>query len=203
MPSLPPVNGVARCELLYSWDGQTVENVWFVSGADNSAQTLQDIADQMMDNWRTLIMPVVSEFVVLDRAEVTYLGQEFGNSIIRAAPVDSNGQETSLPLPNNVSICVKLLTDLGGRAHRGRKYHIGLCENQVTFSHLVEPFRTQLETAYQGWIDQMSSSVYSIVIVSYYLQGFLRQTPLVTAVNTCTIDATIDSQRRRLPGRGT
>lgn len=203
MGGLPPVTGVARCELLYSWDGQTVENVWFVSGADNSAGTLAAIADEMMGNWRTLIRPVVSELVVLDRAEVTYLGTANGNSIVRAAPADSNGQETSPPLPNNVSICVKLLTDQGGRAHRGRKFHIGLCENQVTLSHLIEPFRTQLETAYQGWISEMQAAEWSIVIVSYFVNGLIRPTPLVTAVNTCTIDATIDSQRRRLPGRGT
>lgn len=202
MATLPPVPGVAKCELIYSWDGQIVENVWYVGGADDNIATLGEICNEMMTAWIDTTMPLVSEYVTLLRAETKYLGVVNGNEVIIPAPANSNGEETSPALPNNVTVAVKLHTGLGGRGRRGRKYHIGLCENQVEFSHLVPAFLAQLEASYASWIGAMLATEHVIVVVSYYVNHLIRPNPLVTPVTTATIDPVIDSQRRRLPGRG-
>lgn len=202
MPTLPPVPGVARTELVYSWDGQIVENVWFNGGADDDVVNLQTIAAAMTSGWMTYIMPIVSEQVQLLFTRSTYLGVINGNSVEWPAPSNSNGEETSPCLPNNVSVAVKLTTGYGGRARRGRKFHIGLCENQVAFSHLDPTFRANLFDRYTNWITAELGGANPLVIVSYYLNKLKRINPLVTVVTGCTVDPVIDSQRRRLPGRG-
>lgn len=156
----------------------------------------------MMSNWVSQIMAHVSEHVLLLRAEVKYLGVVNGNEVQIAAGANQNGEETSPCLPNNVTVALKLMTGLGGRGRRGRKYHIGLCENQVAFSHLDPTFQTTLLVRYQDWVDDMLSSEYPIVVVSYYINKLIRPNPLVTPVTNVLLDPIIDSQRRRLPGRG-
>lgn len=202
MAPLPPVPGVARTELLYSWDGQTVENVWYNGGADDTIATLTDIAFEMMTRWREDIMPHVSEYVTLLRAEVKYLGVVNGNEVTIPAQSNSNGEETSPSMPNNVTVAVKLTTGLGGRGRRGRKYHIGLCENQCEFSHLVPAFQTTLQGRYETWVGLQIETDHPIVVVSYYINNLVRPNPQVTPVTNVSLDAVLDSQRRRLPGRG-
>ena len=201
MPTLAP--GVARVELVYRQDSQIVENVWYNGGADDTIITLNTMAELMMVQWRQYIMPHVSENVDLLFGRATYLGVVNGNTVEAPAPPDSNGQETSPSLPNHVTACVKLVTGLGGRGRRGRKYHIGLCENQVTANNLITGFRATLENGYQEWVADAVAGPYPIVICSFILNGVPRPFAQVTPVINALLDPVIDSMRRRLPGRGT
>lgn len=201
MPTL--ANGVARVEMVMRQDGQIVENVWYCGGADDTIITLNTIGDLMMVQWRQFVMPHVSELVDLLFTRTTYLGVANGNTVESPAPPDSNGQETSPALPNHVTACVKLVTGLGGRSRRGRKYHIGLCESQVTMNNLVPAFKSTLENAYQEWVYDAIAGPHPIVICSFIVNGVPRPFAQVTPVINALLDPVIDSMRRRLPGRGT
>lgn len=200
---MPPLAiNVCRTELIYSQDNQIVENVWYNGGVDDTIADLTAVAEYMESCWRGNLLAMVSEHVSLLRVRCTHIGVPNGNSVEKPADPNANGEETSPPLPNHVTLAVKLTTGLGGRSRRGRKYHIGLCESQVTMNQVVENVRAGMQIGYQQWIDDMLTFQYPIVIASFISNGIPRPSALVTPVTAALIEPTIDSQRRRLPGRG-
>lgn len=112
------------------------------------------------------------------------------------------GTGGSVQLPNNVTLCIKWTTENRGRSFRGRTYHVGLTESQVTDNEVVAVAMGQFTTAYGALLTDLATAGWPLVIASRYANNQPRITGVATLVTGFSIDPFIDSQRRRLPGRG-
>jgi len=107
-------------------------------------------------------------------------------------------------LPANVSFAVSLRTGFAGRSRRGRVYHVGLAEGQVTQDFVIAANVTAIVAAYATWLTTLAAQQFTWVIASRISAGVPRATALITPVTAIfAVDARVDTQRRRLPGEGT
>jgi len=114
------------------------------------------------------------------------------------------GTQGGTPAPNNVTICASLRTLFTGRSARGRLYWQGLSEAQYDENIVSSATLTAIQSAIRDVRDSISSLGYKWIIVSFFSNGAPRVGGPVKFVIQDAIftDNVIDSQRRRLPGRG-
>lgn len=109
---------------------------------------------------------------------------------------------TGSSMPFNVTCSISFRTNQRGRSFRGRNYVIGLATDQVSGNSLVAVQANLYEAAYADIFPTIPAD-WTWVVVSRFKDKAPRPvgvtTPIVSAVFT---DTTLDSQRRRLPGRG-
>lgn len=108
------------------------------------------------------------------------------------------GEATGNPLPGGVACCVSLHTAHGGRSGRGRIYHYGMTVPMLDTSDgsLIES--TSLGAIHNGYNDLVSA----FDAIGPKLAVASRKLQIAYTVTSVTVDNKIDSQRRRLAGRG-
>ena len=204
MPFIP-VPGVIQAELVYAWDGQVVENVLhYTVDAEVDVAAQQGLGGALVDWFDTLLQPLVPSTLILNEVRLSNLSSEFapGASWTGGLPLPGT-LAGGLSLPNNVALTMTKRTDMRGRSFRGRIYHPGLSESQVTGNAIVSGTLVSLLAAYNAMKTLTAGSLnYQLVVVSRFQGGEPRAEGIATEVTTITSDGIIDSQRRRLPGRG-
>jgi hypothetical protein len=194
---------VIRVEPIYLYDSQYVENVLhYRYEVPWVGSELSDFAAAWLAKWQTNIRPQQPTNVSLVSIKVTDLSFEFAPGIEFTTGLPVAGSATGTGLPNNVSIAVRLLTALRGRSYRGRTYHIGVRATDVALNQITTLFQTALVTGYTSMRSVSTTQAYAQVVVSRVAGGALRPTGVATPVTAIQVDRVIDSQRRRLPGRG-
>ena len=205
MPFIPAPD-IAQVELRMLWDNQRVENTLYVNtnGLTEPA-ILYTIGGEFLSWWTTEISPLVSNTVSLREVYVRLLTTQFSSatSTIPVSP-PTGGVSASPPLPNNVSCAISFRTTLPGRAFRGRNYIVGLCESQVTGNNIASSLQTAYIAAYGELASRMTDIGCVWGVLSRYQGNAPRVTGQFTPINFVSFtDSVIDSQRRRLPTRGT
>jgi hypothetical protein len=194
----------ARLTMGFTQDGQTIVNVFhfYKAGGYTSLIDLEQLGTDASEQWRNFILPKMSTDVTGCNVKVVDISQEFGNGTEFIDPMTGTGSAS--PLPVNDTFCIKWVTGRTGRSYRGRTYHIGIGADWVTDSKLQVLKATQLVEAYNDWFEAMQGLEHQLVIVSYHTNGVANDPAIVTPVTGATYaDLNLDSQRRRLPGRGT
>lgn len=203
-PFVPFVNG-AQVEMLYIQDGQHVENTFHFSiGTDLTLAKANAMADYMVNTWENVNMRP------LRHTGVTWAGIRIRDLTSATGPIYTPtpsgafvGTLAGSALPNNVTLAVKKNTARGGRSYRGRIFHIGLVESQVTGNTTNAGVTGSLATAYSVLLSSAAQTAVGILCVPSRRQNKAWLTEgIETPVTAFTIDSTVDSQRRRLPGRG-
>lgn len=149
-------------------------------------------------------LATVSSGTSFRRARVRDMTSINGLSVI-AEGSGTVGTATGDPMPGSVTAVATLKTGIAGRSFRGRLYHIGLAEAQVSGQGLVAASRAALETEYERLrtvINAVTSGLttFQLVVASFFTAGAPRASALLTPVNDVVVDAQIDSQTRRLRG---
>lgn len=203
MPFIPVPN-VVQLEMIYNWDGQTVENVLHYLGsvtADLSAMT--ELCGSHITWWNSTLRPLVASNMQLVNVRATDLTTITGPVVNESSGLPTAGTNASPSLPNNVALVLTKRTAQRGRSQRGRIYQGGLTENGVTANAVFPTYASDFVDAYEDRLTlDLPLADWQMVVVSRYSGGFPRETGQATIVTNITTDATIDSQRRRLPGRG-
>lgn len=204
MPYVPVVN-VAQVEMVYSQQGQVVENVFHVQapGALN-AGNLATIANEF-GQWHELHLNLVQNSgISLNLIRATDLTTALGTGIEFAAGLPRSGGGGGSPSPMNVTLAVKWITGFRGRSYRGRSYHIGLREEDYVGSTMLSARLASIIEAYRQLLVMFATDMptYSPVVVSRRNNKVPRITGVASIIVGVTAEATTDSQRRRLPGRG-
>ena len=211
MPFVPAPN-VMLVEPVFDWDGQTVENTLYFRFP--TAPSLTDMAafiDEVNAFFRSQILPALTTAISLVRVVGTLLDAVDSLQVISVASLPAFGTNGA-GVPNNVSLAVAFKTASRGRSARGRNFIPGLPVSGFTKSELNTTLVTAFNTAYEelrvlgvdaGW-EQVVISRYSGFTV---VAGKKVPTPRTTAVirpvtQSILNDNVADSQRRRLPGRG-
>lgn len=196
---------VARVDLLHLWDSQEVENtLYFFSTTEPNQAALQDLADGVRLYWQTNMLPLMSSEVAFLLAEVTKLEPvpaEFASAPAALPNIGGNG---GAALPNSVSIAVSFRTGLTGRSYRGRNYWLGLTETTVQDNEITSAHAAAIVAAYAGMMgSNVVTDFWTWGVYSQRTNNAPRETGLFQDITSVAIvDYTIDSQRRRLPGRG-
>ena len=158
-----------------------------------------------LDTWfQGNVIPLVSDAMEIRQIEVVSIAEQNGPQATFSSGYPIPGTINTPILPNNVALCVSLRSGLTGRSARGRWYWCGLTESQVAASAVDGGVVTSIVAAMDALISTIASLSSNVVIVSYESNGIPRPGGPVKFIVTdaLAVDNTVDSQRRRLPGRG-
>lgn len=199
-----PASQIVRTTVEYLLDGQILANVFHVDANEAVDAAVTNAILDVFETWlETELMPIVSE----DLEATGLVGRDLttitGGLVERPFTTPVAGENLSPALPGNVALCVTLLTDLAGRSYRGRSYMPGLSEAQVTGSTLETGWSAAFGTAYIELVDALSLAGYELVVTSFQAGLAPRVAAVSTPIVAVGVNSTVDSQRRRLPGRGT
>lgn len=201
-----PFPEVYKAEMVFTLHGQWVENVhYFTSNNGQGAAEMQGLFEALDAWWSTTARGYAAADLALQKIKVTDMSAINAPATEYPVTVNKNGMLVGASLPANVTLAVHWSTYARGRSYRGRTYHLGLTEDKVTGSTVDAAFVTLLQASYEVLIeleDPTATYSYRKVVASRISNGVERQNGVATLVTTCTVDPTIDSQRRRLPGRG-
>lgn len=199
-----PVPDVVQVELIYMWDGVIVENVFHYSkGAALMPGDLEAFAPAMVAFWTTNWQAQMPTTVSLTRLRLTDMTASIAPALDYGTGLPLAGTDATAAMPNSVTICITKRTILRGRSYRGRIYHIGLTEARVIGNSVPSAQLAAIMSRYELMKTITVAGIpWSMGVVSKKFQGVWREVGDFTPVVGFTCDGIIDSQRRRLPGRG-
>lgn len=209
MPFIPAEN-TARVEMVFSQNGQIVENVYHVAFAGSISPTmLTDMCAIFKAWWVTNLQGGVSNTVSLNVIKARDLTTSSGSAVEYTTGLPLVGGSSLHALPNNSTLAIKWSTGLAGRSFRGRTYHVGLTVGDLLDgNHLTTASQTAYTTEYQALVGDVEAGDANLVVASFYsgVDGLGKPIPrssaVITNIDNAIVNATLDSQRRRLPERG-
>jgi len=206
MPFVPAPN-IIQAEIRSRLDNQQIENRIFVNVFhEPTVADMTAIAVQLASTVQVLWVPLMP---------LTWVCTEFFLRSMHApnapqasfpqAAGSNTGTAVSPQMPNNVTLCVSLRSNFAGRSARGRLYWQALNEAQVTGNLVNQGSADAIVQAVRDIDVRMTSIGFAWSIVSFFNNNAPRPGgPVYFEVNDVMIvDLVVDSQRRRLPGRGT
>jgi len=199
-----PVPNTAEVSMQALWDNQEVANVFHVTQSTPYDATSLAVLGALFQDWiDTSLKTNVSNSVQYTKLVMRSLESEGAPAIEYTTNFPISGVHTgTAQLPNNVTVAVKWSTGLAGRSYRGRTYHIGLAEAFVTGNVLESSFATALLGIYNDLLEAFDTYPGDLTVVSKFHNNAARTTGIATPIISCSINPVVDSQRRRLPGRG-
>lgn len=203
-PFIPAPN-TASVECIWTQANEVSENVFHVyKGSPFSLADLQALRG-VVDSWDNTSYKAL-------RVNVNSLLR------IRTRALDSTSSPTEdyfLPTPRagtasapgaalNAAVCIKFATGLTGRSNRGRWFAGGLPNGALSDAgHVAVATVTAYVTSLTLLKTNLAAAGYTLCVTSFYNGGAWRTIAVNNAVTGIVgIDNALDSQRRRLPGRG-
>jgi len=199
-----PTPNAASAEVRFTVDGQNVENrMVFTAGSDFDASMLGDLADIIADSWATNALPLQTADLTFREVYCVDLSDAAGPVATSTTGLPAVGGASALGVPNNVSLCFQLRTAARGRSFRGRLYPCGMRADKVANSVWDSAYAGLWEAALEQLKIDAFAGGYTWAVQSLKANKVPRVTGVTTVVaNITTVDLIVDSQRRRLPGRG-
>lgn len=206
-----PVPNTVAVDVIYDWDSQTVENtLYFAKEGAWTAADLVSLLNTISTTVQSTLLPLLSNTLKLVRLTAQVIEAADGLFQLLNVSPPATGSGGDRPVPNNVSYAVQFKTGQAGRSFSGRNYVPGILEEDVTSNDLNAGTRVGLLDFYTTLGAATAADGFIHVVVSRY-SGIDPTTkkpiPRVEGIATdvtayTTYDAVVDSQRRRLPGRG-
>lgn len=203
MPFIPASN-VLQVELIYLWAGQTVETVLHYKAPDPISIPDMNTAGAFFVTWyNTSLKPLHHSTIQLTQVKMTDLSFDFAPVVNWGTGLPIVGTVGADGLPNNVALTLTKRTALRGRSYRGRIYHGGMAESQCAGNQIVGATVTSLLSAYAAILAlTVGAESWPMVVLSRRHNGADLAAAVATNVVSLSSDGFVDSQRRRLPGRG-
>lgn len=199
-----PVPGAVSVEAIFSMAGQTVENIYhYQQPGTPGVADLVDLGEAFITEWTNHQRAYVPTEVSLINVRVTDLDTANSPVVNVGTGLPLAGTQSGALLPNNVTLTFTKRTQFRGRSYRGRIYFPGLGEPNVTNNTVSGALVTAIRTGLNSMIMITTTlGVWEMVVVSRYTGGVPRINGIFSNVVAFTSDGTVDSMRRRLPGRG-
>lgn len=200
-----PAPGIIKVVMEFAQGGQSAVNIFHVK-SDTIIGTglLEDIVNLFDQWWEDELQDIVSSEVSLVGISARDLSEEFAAFYELGTGLPDTGTVGTPVLPFNCTACVSWRTGLTGRSTRGRTYHVGLHESAAAGGFLTSPAQVSLQAAYSAlipWLPDNNPDL-KLVVLSRVQNGVPLAEALAYEILTATVDQALDSQRRRLPGRG-
>jgi len=203
MPFIPTANG-ASAEIRMLVDGQRVENVLHFLGEDTyNATTLEELGSTICASWIANMLPLQTADLSLREVYLTDISDAAGPVATFATGLPASGSGTGLGTPNNVSLALSFRTAARGRSYRGRVYPAGMLQANVVNSQWDDVYAAAWLSAFQQLKIDTASIGSVLSVLSLRNAGNPRVAGVLTPITDIVlVDLVVDSQRRRLPGRG-
>jgi len=131
------------------------------------------------------------------------LSEQNGIAIEYTAGMPLPGDNSSEMAPMNVTVAVKLVTGLRGRSFRGRIFVVGLTKTSMNGDTLTGDAVNNWKGIYESLLaEKIEAGDPGWCVVSRWQNLLPRAEGLATPIVSVEVDPTVDSQRRRLLGRG-
>lgn len=200
-----PAAAVVQAELRFTQDAQQIENVLhFKFGAPPvTVGAMEALGDAIITWWDTVMQPLTSNTISFREVYLTDLTTATSPTVTRTTGLPLLGALTEEALPNNIALCVSFRTNGRGRSSRGRNYVAGVTDNNIIGNNFASVWADAVVQAYATLADDLLLEDWTHGVLSRILNGVDRTTGLFQPViSYLTMDYIADSQRRRLPGRG-
>lgn len=200
----PGTNNLALVEARFTWNGQEVENrLHFRHDAAPSPSVSQleallgYVDERIINDWLPLMATTVT---YRECYAETYAG---ASSIAATLLGTGAGTASGESLPGNSTLCLSLRSASVGRSRRGRFYTIGMTEGQQTGGVVTTGYRNAWLTTMSALLGATIGDDWYLCVASFISGGVARETGFLTDVTqVITVNDFVDSQRRRLQGRG-
>lgn len=199
-----PTPDAVRCAIRGTLFGQDVINtLWFsIVGGGIDQQLCEDLAAEVAGWWSASMLVELSDDYELQDVTATSQDSETAPSVVHVvggAPGIGLSSE-----PGNVCLTVKFSTANRGRSGRGRNYVSGIPDNHVTGNLVSSTFANNVVGVYDLLrTNPLLSGNALWIVCSLYTNGAPRAQGFKQAINAVSVaDLNVDSQRRRLTGRG-
>jgi hypothetical protein len=205
-----PVPNTLQVDVLYLWDGQRVENTLYFEEPDGwDAPSIGVFLGELRTLISEELMPLLSVSIQFIELVGRLLDTASSVGVVLSVTPTISGSNPVEAVPNNVTYTVSFRTGLTGRSFRGRNYVPGIPNDAVTGNTIEAGFRTGVLAFYDALMALATVEGVIWVVVSRFsgVDGSGNPIPRAAGVTTPVIsvgtaDLTVDSQRRRLPGRG-
>lgn len=202
--SFIPIPKAVRVSFEFLFAGQTVVfTITIGKNTDWTAGQMDTLADDMFNWYTDNLKGALNDSIVLKNINVLDQASDTGPSVNSPITSGGAGTKTGVALPNNCAMCVSFGSALRGRSFRGRAYVAGIDnddrDDEVTFTTAIA---TAIAGAFGVINSYMTVSGAYHAIPSRFHANAPRTTGVITPVSTVRVDTAIDSQRRRLAGRG-
>jgi hypothetical protein len=217
LPFIPAAN-TAQVKLIQRLHSQTVENVFYVENETGwSTAELTALCELFITWWNANYAANISIDMTLQAVQARDMSVAEGAGVEVGAPPLSGGDLNNPALPGNVCLAVKHKSGLVGRSRNGRTFSSGIPEDKVNGNVVTDLYRDNLVISFGQLRDALLAAGYTHVVASFYHGtvlapgpgGTTRRVPvprpggaLLTPVEQYVADVAIDSQKRRLQGRG-
>lgn len=202
-----PVPNVARADVIGSLFGQVVENtLYFLSPEPLIGSVVAQLAGSVAEWAVTRIVEELGDDYTYLRTETQDLSEAGLPIYTDATAVGTPGGDPSGCVPGNVTFAVSFRSGLGGRSFRGRNYVPGVPNQYIVGNQVNSGFVDEIVARYNLLPADVHDDLPELdwCVVSRYHLGAPRAEGVATPITTCvSVDYNIDSQRRRLTGRGT
>lgn len=203
-PSFIPVPDTCRTVMHYTIFGQTVENVHYFSQSGGfTASDLDTLNAAIVSAWTTTLRALQPPELQL--LEVISTAQEVVSGAQDTETVAANGTNASPAFEAlNATFAIKFTTGQSGRSYRGRMYWPALIDGLVHNNEVDSAYAAAIRDAVQDFFSSIFTDVGAVhVVASYQNDCEWNLTGVATPVTGYSYtDLHIDSQRRRLSGRG-
>ena len=201
-----PVPNTAEAVLNYQSDSGDARNVMHFQQAPFGGWSninLQRLAETVANWWTTSLKNHVHPAFTLESVVTRDLETVPGE--VAEFAVNQTGGAQGGRSPSNVTTAFTLRTALGGRSGRGRIYHVGISQSYY-LGDTVHPNEKSLMVAAYDALRVINKpgigQEYHLVVVSRFANKVQRATGIANEVTSVSNDGLLDSQRRRLKGRG-
>lgn len=199
-----PVPNTLQAELRFTLGSQLVENVLYFTGSAGVTPALAtSLGTALVSWWNANFKADSVTTFTLQTVYMTDLTSQTSFTVTHTAGLPSAGTNGGDPLPFNCALVASFRTAQRGRSGRGRNYVSGWPETQVSASTADSLRVGRILTGYNLLIGA-GTFVAGLqwVVVSRFHDGIPRAVGLAIPITSVVVDPTMDSQRRRLPGRG-
>lgn len=191
--------------ILMSLDNQQIENtLWFEFSTNPDASNLEELCQTLINWWTGEMAPYLSTALSLRGARAVSMNSSTSPTAQLAPASPTAGEVAGDCVPGNVAFCVQFKSFGRGRSTRGRNYIPGIPMSQLSgINEVGSSFATAMINAYLAILGDTYTFIPAWVINSKFSGGAPRTTGVNSVVTSVVYaDLYLDSQRRRLPGRG-
>lgn len=197
--ALPPPNAplICRVNMVFSRDTRTFNNTFHVYRAAGwSLATMTTLATAFESWWNANYKTFVWTGIALTQIQVRNYNPVLPLAYDYTPSTPISGLATGSPDPASATLATSWRTGLAGRKYRGRFYTVGMLEGHSQDNDTVTgAYVVAAGTA-------ASTLIANLVAAGFSLMIFHRIDNTFTQVVSTVVENLVDSQRRRLAGRG-
>lgn len=201
-----PVENTVEINVRFLLHTQQCENVLSFTRNEGEVNpdNMKTLAQALSAYWIANFIPYQSYQASLREIYVVDLNTDTSPTYTETAGLPVAGGNLGDAAPGGTTLCYSFRTAARGRSGRGRNYFIGIPKPQLVGNAVISTYADDVLSGYAGLVGPDSLAPgWTWCVVSRFLNGSPRTAGVVREIQAATLVNTyVDSQRRRLEGRG-